>query len=424
VVTISPVVARRFILGKSGLWPGRRWQGEGGIAAAVDALTGVQVDPLLVTFRNHDLALYSRIVGYQPDQLHALAYERRQYFDYGGMLCLYPMAELPHWRVHMAQHREDPWWGPYFAENAALLDEIRAAVRARGPIGHRDLESKNRVDSYHARKDTGLGLYALWRVGELMTSGRQRFDRLYDFTEKIAPPALHHSSTPEEADAFFESKAVRWHGLATLPEWRGMFGYFTRRSALATQAKLRLDTLVEAGTVQLIQVEGRRDPRYMLAADEPLLAELIAGKTPDAWTPLETDTNEEVTFLAPLDPVSARGRAAHVFDGYDYKWEVYVPAPKRRWGYYVLPILYGDALVARADFKLDRPAKTLRILNFLLENPATGSDTGFAAALARGLARFAAALGAEQIDLGPVQPAALRKARLYKPYGVKLLSQA
>lgn len=421
--TISPAIARRFVLGRSGLWPGRRWRGDDGIVAAVEAIGGVQIDPLLVTARNHDLKLFSRVIGYAPEQLDRLAYTERRFFDYGGLLFLYPMAELPHWRLHMARHRDgevDGWWPKYLTENATLLDAVRAAVRERGPLGHRDLEGSARVDSYRARKDTGLALYALWRIGELMTSGRRRFDRLYDLTERVVPAAWLHTSPPDAAEAFFARKALVVYGLATVPEWRGHYAYCTWRTVTTADARLRLDQLVAEGTAARIAIEGRREPYFMLAEDLPLLEALVAGRLPDAWAPLEADTQQEVTFLAPLDPVSARGRATRLFDGYEYKWEVYTPAPKRRWGYYVLPILYGDQLVARADVKLDRPTHTLRVLNFLLEDPALGSDSAFAAALARGLGRFAREVGAERLDLGGIAPAGLRKARLYKGSGVTL----
>jgi len=116
-----------------------------------------------------------------------------------------------------------------------------------------------------------------------------------------------------------------------------------------------------------------------------------------------------VTFLAPLDIVSARGRAKKLFD-FEYKWEVYTPAAKRRWGYYVLPILYGDNLVARLDPKLDRTTMTLDIKGFWHEEDAPVKDADFANALAKGLVRFAKFLEAKKIKLDSIRPVALRAA--------------
>ena len=129
---------------------------------------------------------------------------------------------------------------------------------------------------------------------------------------------------------------------------------------------------------------------------------------PKAWTPLETTTTEEVVFLAPLDQVSARGRAKVLF-GFDYMWEVYKPEHQRKFGYYTLPILWGDRLVARFDSKLDRTTNTFVILGLWLEDAALGNDEAFAEALARGFARFVTFLGASKLDATAIREPLLRQ---------------
>jgi uncharacterized protein YcaQ len=145
-----------------------------------------------------------------------------------------------------------------------------------------------------------------------------------------------------------------------------------------------------------------------LSEDVPLIESLENGKIPKGWKPKETTTLEEVTFLASLDIVSARGRSQKLFD-FEYKWEVYVPAHKRRWGYYVLPILYGDDLVARLDPKLDRTTRTLEIKGFWHEEDAPVKDIGFANALAKGLIRFASFVEAKKVNINSIRPTGLRK---------------
>ena len=120
-----------------------------------------------------------------------------------------------------------------------------------------------------------------------------------------------------------------------------------------------------------------------------VLAELEAGRTPAAWSPLGRPRPTRATFLSPLDPVSARGRAKPLF-GFDYVWEVYKPVEKRSFGYYTMPILWGDRLVARFDPKLDRATGTLVINGLWLEDPALARDVAFADAMARAMARFVA----------------------------------
>ncbi len=411
-LTISPLVRRRFILGKQGLWPGRRWQGKPGTAQAIREIGMVQIDPLVVIARNHDLKLFSRVDGYAPAYLNELMFGERQFFDYGGWLMIYPMEELPYWRLHMKRNISEDRWRKFAAENAALLDEVRTELRNRGALGHRDIEGHAKVESYRARKDTGLALYYLWIAGELMTDGRRNFDRLYNFTEHIAP-ALPEVSE-EETERYFGRKSVLISGLATPAQWRDTTRYFIRRTLGADEIKTRLGEMVDAGTITPVQVEGARDLHYALTEDVPLLETLQDNQIPSEWKPLDTDTAQEVNFLAPLDPVSARGRAAKLFD-FEYKWEVYTPAEKRRWGYYVLPILYDDALVGRIDPKLDRPNKTMLTKAFYLENPGLAEDKAFAEALAKGLARFIRFHEVDRIDLTAIKPFRNLHKRLLNP---------
>ena len=133
-----------------------------------------------------------------------------------------------------------------------------------------------------------------------------------------------------------------------------------------------LGAMLADGDIIEVQVEGWKAVHYALGSDAEVLNELGAGRVPKAWTPLETTTTEEVVFLAPLDPVSARGRAKVLF-GFDYVWEVYKPEHQRKFGYYTLPVLWGDRLVARFDSKLDRTTNTFVILGLWLEDEASAT---------------------------------------------------
>ena len=141
------------------------------------------------------------------------------------------------------------------------------------------------------------------------------------------------------------------------------------RDVSPEEAKERLSVLYEKGIIAPVHIEGSKERWIVLSENLPLLETLEAGKTPPEWKPLGPTTKDEVTFLAPLEIVSARGRAKQVFD-FEYIWEVYKPVEQRRWGYYVLPILYGDDLVARLDPKLDRKTMTLHVNGFWLEDDA------------------------------------------------------
>jgi uncharacterized protein YcaQ len=141
--------------------------------------------------------------------------------------------------------------------------------------------------------------------------------------------------------------------------WRNSFADDIWREVSPEEAKGRLAKLYEQNIITPVQIEGSKERWIVLEKDLPLLEMLAEGKTPSEWQPLGPSTQDEVTFFAPLEIVSARGRAKQVF-GFEYIWEVYKPVEQRRWGYYVLPILYGDDLVARLDPKLDRKTMTLQ----------------------------------------------------------------
>ena len=394
---ISPTTARRFVLGRQGLWPGRRWQGLEGVIEAITTMEGLQLDPLNVAARSQDIALWSRVQGYHPRLLHEAAYEQRRFFDYGGWLFLYPMAELPYWRSQMALAAREGHWAEWLQTHAEVVDDVRAALRERGPLGNRDFNGTQRINSYRGRKDTALALFALWMTGEVMITRRAGFDRVYDLSERVAP-SLHAIADEAAVTRYFVRKAIALYGLLREGMLRSSLYHYLRRTLTAQETKALVQDLLHEGAAIPVRVEGQRDRLLLLAEDAPLLAEVAAGEVPAAWQPLGATTLDEAVFLAPLDMVSARGRAARLFD-FDYKWEVYVPAAKRRWGYYVLPILYGDRLVARLDPKLDRRSGALHINGFWLEEHAPAGDAGFAAALRRGLDSFAAFVGAQTVEI-------------------------
>jgi hypothetical protein len=406
-IELTKQVARQFILGKQGLWPGRRWRGIKGTEAAMRAMEYLQLDPLQIIARSQDIKLHSRVLDYSPGLWEDVAYGQRKFFDWGGWLAARPMDELPHWRVVMRRERESNSRIRAMAhEHADAIVEMRAILRERGTVSNRDFEmaSRTRTNSYRGRKDSALALYYLWRTGEVMTHHRERFERVYALTEAVAPAHLIYESDEAEADRFLIKKEVAFNGLARLNLTSDSF----HRGVPGSEAKHMREAMLADGDIVGVQVEGWKAMHYALGSDEKFLRDLSAGRVPKAWKPLETTTTEEAVFLAPLDHVSARGRAKVLFD-FDYVWEVYKPAHQRKYGYYTLPILWGDQLVARFDSKLDRATNTLIIYGFWLESTKTGKDPAFAEALANGVARFMKFLNAEHLDARKIDPPALRK---------------
>jgi uncharacterized protein YcaQ len=249
-----------------------------------------------------------------------------------------------------------------------------------------------------------LALYYLWRTGEVMTHHREKFERVYALTEAVAPADLIRESDEDEASRFLIKKDIGFSALSRVIRTSDSF----HSSVPFEHGKQIFEAMLADGDLIEVQVEGWKQIHYALASDAEALCDLSAGRVPQAWAPLEGSATEEVVFLAPLDPVSARGRAKALF-GFEYVWEVYKPEHKRKYGYYTLPVLWGDRLVARFDSKLDRTSNTFVILGLWLEDKALGKDEAFAQALACGFARFAAFLGANQLDAGAIGEPLLRQ---------------
>ncbi|MGE5248738.1 MAG: DNA glycosylase AlkZ-like family protein [Bacteroidota bacterium] len=405
---ISKLTHRRFVLGQQGLWPGRRFKGLSGTTAAIRQMGSLQLDPLNIVARSQDIALYGRVLGYRPDYLYKAAYKQRRFFDYGRGLFMYPMQELPYWRVVMQRAIGNARMRAFREAHPHAMDDALEAVRANGPLGNRDLNGERlRYWSYRGRKDSALALYYLWLLGEVMITHRRGFDRVYDLSERVVPPEFQSIAPVKEAEDFFARKVVAGQNLMREKRFHAGWKESIERLVSAEEAEHKLEELLDAKVLTRLQLEGSKETWIALSESVPALEALESGRIPKQWKPSGRTTEEEVTLLAPLEMASARGRAKQLFD-FDYIWEVYKPLEQRRWGYYTLPVLYGDDLVARLDPKLDRKTGTLHVLGFWLEED-TIPDQAFAAALGRGLTTLAHMAGAQKVALGTIKPAALRR---------------
>jgi uncharacterized protein YcaQ len=368
----------------------------------------LQLDPLQVIARAQDLALHSRVIDYHPDDWATLTYQKRRFFEWGGWLAVRPMDELPHWRVLMRREREHAWIREIFDTHGPAVEEMRQELRARGAVSNRDFQmhARTRVDSYRGRKDSARVLYYLWRTGEAMILRRERFERVYAPAEAVAPARFLVEASDAQADDFLLLKSVAAAGFSRL----NGAGQTLQRNVTTRQiAAWRHQKLADGALIEL-EIEGLTQRHVALASDRPILEALAAGRAPRAWQPLGTTTTDEVTFLSPLDPVIGnRELARRVFD-FDYKWEVYDKPEKRRFGYYVLPILWGDRLVGRFDSKLDRPTMTFVVNGLWLEDDALAGDEAFAEALTRAMSRFLGFLGAQRVRATAAGPVGLTRA--------------
>ena len=380
---VSAAVARRFLVLRHLLAPPRSLPAKPeSVLRVVDRLGSLQFDPLEVAGRNHDLVLLARIAGYRREWTdHWLYEDRRLYETYNKSLNIVPVAELPwyRWIWDRAQVRHT---ASAFDEHAPLVEELLGRIRDHGSLLPRDVGPRETIDWYWRPTNRVRAiLEALAEVGTIGIARREGNLRVYDLSERLFPAGILAEHRPEEEQQQHRLLA-RYRGNGLLGAsgnqelWVGGTGYSADRTARRT-------ALVEAGRLMPVQVEGIKGDRFVVAEDVGDLdraeREVRQGKSPGGVAP-------GVTFLAPLDPLCwDRELLRRLFD-FDYVWEVYVPAAKRRWGYYVLPMLYGDRLVGRIEPRLDRRAKTVHVLGAWFEpgfDPL--AEDGFVAALAGAL---------------------------------------
>jgi uncharacterized protein YcaQ len=331
------------------------------------------------------------VVDYRKQDLWELAYRRRRLMEYCQPLLMIPTDEYPVFRTTFSGR--DPWHGDGEAELLApVVERVRREIEARGPLSTRQLEGTKMPGGYGVVKDATRALWRLWYGGEILTHHRDpNFGRYYDLTPRCLPPgASVEPVAEEEARAFFARRVLALLGLATAADFQERFRFLhgMGRRLPVGERRAALQALVDAGEAAEVRVAGLKEPHYMLAALEPLLAR--------ARRPMRGE--DEVNLLAPLDAVLwDRARVLRLFN-FDYTWEVYKRAHERRWGYYALPIVWRANLVGRLDPKMDRARGVLRINSLWLEQPELGGDPMFRAALERALERFAQFHGASSIE--------------------------
>lgn len=354
------------------------------LRTTVQRLGLLQIDSVNVLVRSHYLPVFARVGHYAHDALDALVYRRdRSLFEYWGheaSLLPVSMHPLLRWRmddarnglslyrsiVRFSQERAD-----YIA---AALDEIRQ----RGPLSASELSQAGASrGAWWGWSDGKTALEWLFWVGAITTAHRRGFERVYDLTERVLPAEVVQAPTPsrEDAQRGLLAQAARAMGVATEADLRDYF-------RLAGQpVRARLHELVEAGTLIPVQVQGWSQPAWMDAT----------ARVPRAM--------DAAALLSPFDSlVWNRDRTERLF-GLRYRLEIYTPAEKRQFGYYVLPFLLGDTLVGRIDLKADRAAGCLQVL--AAHREAHAVPEAVAPPLMQALRRMASWLGLSEVRIHP-----------------------
>ena len=384
--------------------------GEESVLAVVDRLGSLQFDPLDVAGRNHDLVLHARIAGYRRAWTDALLYDRRLLFEaYNKGLSLLPTRELPWHRLAWDRARRRHEAGT-FREHGEHVAELLDRIRRDGPITTADLDRSEAIDWYWGPTSKSRAvLEALAEAGILGLARREGNRRVYDLAERLFPADLLADRVDEREQLRHRLLSrYRAHGLLGATGQAEVFPGFGAGAMLAdgrprpTRAQL-LAELVARGELVPIEVEGVRGARHLVTDELALLAQAereVAEGAPPGGEPAA------VTFLAPLDPLAWDRDLLRRLFAFDYVWEVYVPAAKRRWGYYVLPLVFGDRLVGRIEPRFDRPTRAVRVLGTWWED---GFDPlaaeGFVPAFARALDAYRDLGGANRVVFGRTRAA-------------------
>jgi uncharacterized protein YcaQ len=357
--------------------------------AAVRRLGLLQIDSVNVLARAHYLPLFSRLGAYDREVLDGFANRApRRLFEYWAhAACLVPVGLHPALRWRMAAAREEAWGGMRAVEatHPGLLDRVLDAVTEIGPATHSEIEATLGPRAARTKTEWGWNwsaakraLELLFWAGEVTTAGRRGFERRYDLPARALPAAVVDAPTPEPAAAHRElvTVAARALGVATEPDLRD---YFRLRPA---DSRAAVATLAEDGVLLPVAVEGWTAPAWLHR---------------DAVLPRRVDAR---ALLAPFDPlVFHRPRVERLF-GFEYRIEIYVKAPDRVHGYYVLPFLSGETLTARVDLKADRVAGVL-LVQAAWGEPGAPADTADELAVALGeLAVWLGLDGVRVVDRG------------------------
>ncbi|MES2463251.1 MAG: crosslink repair DNA glycosylase YcaQ family protein [Armatimonadota bacterium] len=375
-ITIDTATARRFLLEAHGLTGFQKFPDVG---SAIQHLQFLQEDSINVCGRMHDLILWPRVADYSPDKLATALYsEPRQAFEYYfPNLSALPIAEYPYFVRSMRARVNAPGrWHSLSPEESEVAAILLERMQAEGPMRTRTNgdEHGHTMSGWGTRTRVATRvLEKLWLQGHVAVARREGFERWFHRADLIFPElvGLHADETRlpalEEERRFLAQKRLRARRLFKLKRGEA--------------------DLLGATSLVKVQIENVPQPWFILQDDLTALERIQADPVLNQST--------EAILLAPLDPlVYDRSRNRAVFD-FDYTWEVYVPQAKRRWGYYVLPILYQDKLIGRVDPKIDRKTATLHLVSLTLETE-VDAEAAAEPVLTR-LYAFARFLGAEQI---------------------------
>jgi uncharacterized protein len=393
-VKVTADAARRFLVARHLLAPARSL--DGGPDAVLEVfrrLGSVQFDPLAVAGRNHDLVLHARVADYDPGWCNRL-YERREIFEaYNKGLSLVPTSEFAWFRGTLSLNAPRT-----LAENRDVAKRVLERIRADGPLSALDFERERgtTTDWFGMATNTVRAVLEAYAVtGVLGLARRDGNRRYYDLLERLLPAEVLARKLPLEEQLRHKLLSrYRAHGLLGVGGGGDIFGGLGPAKADARwpgypgRNALR-DELVERGDLVSVEVEGVRGKRFVVSEEVKLLE---APPNPPA----------SVAFVPPFDPIIwDRGLLGSLFE-FEYVWELFLPPAKRRWGWYVLPIVFRDRFVGRIEPRIDRAKARVQVLDVWWEDRFSPRRVdGFVDAMRDALRSYLVFAGADRLAWAP-----------------------
>jgi uncharacterized protein YcaQ len=390
-VEVTAEAARRFLVARQLLAPARSV--EGGPEAVLEVfrrLGSIQFDPIAVAGRSHDLVLHARVADYEPAWCDLL-YERREIFEaYNKGLSFVPTSEFPWFRGILSRSPSRT-----LAENAEVAEQVLARVREEGPLSTLDfVRERGATTDWFGLPTNAVRavLEAYTFTGVLGLARRDGNRRYYDLLDRLLPAEVLARSIPlQEQMRYKLLSRYRAHGLLGVSGAGDVFGGIgpakpDRRWPDYPGRNALREELVAQGELVPVAVEGLSGKRFVVRDDVALL------ETPP-------DPASSVAFLSPFDPFVWDRKLLKSLFGFDYVWELFLPPAKRRWGWYVLPIVFRDRLVGRIEPRIDRGEARVQVLDVWWEDDfAPGRADGFVDAMRDALRVYLRFAGAPRLE--------------------------
>lgn len=367
-------------------------RGLAGTRRAIETLGYVQIDTISVVSRAHDHVLQSRVPGYRPELLDRLQADG-SVFEYWAHAAAYlPLRDYRYARPHMnaMRARQGRW---IRSHDNRLMARVLDRVRLDGPLQARDFEAERRHSAgWWDWKPAKQALEQLFMQGDLMIVRRDGFQKIYDLTERVLPGWVNTSEpTLDEYAAHLVERRLAAHGMACARTCT----YQRRTPGLLDAVRRHLDAAERAGALvrtALPATGGRAEPMFLAPA-------ALDGRAPSA--------RARARLLSPFDNALIQRQAASRLFDFDYQLECYRPESKRRFGYFCLPLMFGDQFVGRADCKAHRATGRLAVKRLFLEHPRRLPRDRVAAcrAVALAAAQLAAHNACQSVEVGAVEPA-------------------